>query len=50
MTENIRDSDCSQRDSAEHEGYAKAHRSFHSIWKETVHSQNSWKRYCIKEI
>ena len=25
---------CSQRDSAEREGYVRAHRSFHRIWKE----------------
>ena len=39
MTENIRDSDCSQRDSAEHEGYAKASRSFNRIWKERDSAQ-----------
>ncbi len=33
MTENT-NSGCSQRDSAEHEGYAKASRSFKRIWKE----------------
>ena len=33
MTENT-NSGCSQRDSAEHEGYAKASRSFNLIWKE----------------
>lgn len=33
MTENT-DSGCSQGDSAEHEGYAKASRSFNRIWKE----------------
>ena len=32
--ENMKEDGCSQRDSAEHEGYAKAHRSFNSIWKE----------------
>ena len=34
MAENIENNDCSQRDSAEHEGYAKASRSFNLIWKE----------------
>lgn len=34
MTENIDNKDCSQRDSAEHERYAKASRSFNRIWKE----------------
>ena len=34
MTENIENNGCSQRDSAEHEGYAKASRSFNRIWKE----------------
>ncbi|MCI8711258.1 MAG: hypothetical protein HFH23_03055 [Ruminococcus sp.] len=33
MTENT-NGGCSQRDSAEHEKYAKASRSFHRIWKE----------------
>ena len=33
MTENMNNG-CSQRDSAEHEGYAKASRSFNQIWKE----------------
>jgi RNA-directed DNA polymerase len=37
--ENIENNGCSQRDSAEHEGYAKAHRSFHSIWKERNSAQ-----------
>ena len=32
--ENIDNNDCPQRDSAEHEGYAEARRSFRSIWKE----------------
>ena len=39
MTENTRDSGCSQRDSAEHEGYAKASRSFNRIWKERDSAQ-----------
>ncbi len=49
MAENIENNGCSQRDSAEHEGYAK--RLGHSIGygkKETVHSRDFWKRYCIK--
>ena len=49
MAENIDNNGCSQRDSAEHEGYAK--RLGHSIGygkKETVHSRSSWKRYCIR--
>lgn len=33
MAENMKNG-CSQRDSAEHEGYAKASRSFNRIWKE----------------
>ena len=39
MTENIRNSGCLQRDSAEHEGYAKASRSFNRIWKERDSAQ-----------
>ena len=39
MTENIRNNGCSQRDSAEHEGYAKAFRSFNRIWKERDSAQ-----------
>ena len=39
MTENIRNSGCSQRDSAEHEGYAKVSRSFNRIWKERDSAQ-----------
>ena len=31
--ENMINNGCSQRDSAEHEGYAKAHRSFYLIWE-----------------
>ena len=30
---------CSQRDNAEHEGYAKASRSFNRIWKERDSAQ-----------
>ena len=33
MAENIENNGCSQRDSAEHEGYAKASRSFNRIFK-----------------
>ena len=32
--ENLKKQGCLQRDSAEHKGYAKAQRSFNSIWKE----------------
>ena len=32
--ENIGNDGCSQRDSAEHKGYVRAHRSFNRIWKE----------------
>ncbi len=49
MAENIENNGCLQRDNAEHEGYVKA--SGHSIGygkKETVHSRDFWKRYCIK--
>lgn len=38
MTEN-KNSGCSQRDSAEYEGYAKASRSFKRIWKEKDSAQ-----------
>lgn len=37
--ENIDTNGCSLRDNAEHEGYAKAHRSFNSIWKERNSAQ-----------
>ena len=37
--ENMDNNGCSQRDSAEHEGYAKVRRSFHSIWKERDSAQ-----------
>lgn len=37
--ENIDNNGCLHRDSAEHEGYAKAHRSFNSIWKERNSAQ-----------
>ena len=39
MTENIDRNGCTQRDSAEHEGYAKASRSFNRIWKERDSAQ-----------
>lgn len=38
MTENM-ENGCSQRDSAEHEGYVKASRSFNRIWKERDSAQ-----------
>ena len=38
MAENMKNG-CSQRDSAEHEGYAKAPRSFNRIWKERDSAQ-----------
>ena len=37
--ENINNDGCSQRDSAEHKGYARAHRSFNRIWKERDSAQ-----------
>ena len=39
MAENTKSSGCLQRDSAEHEGYAKARRSFNLIWKERGSAQ-----------
>ncbi len=40
---------CSQRDSAEREGYVRAHRLSAGYGrKETVHSRNSWRRYWIR--
>ena len=39
MAENIENNGCLQRDSAEHEGYAKARRSFNLIWKERGSAQ-----------
>ena len=39
MAENIENNGYSQRDSAEHEGYAKARRSFNRIWKERDSAQ-----------
>ena len=37
--ENICNDGCSQRDSAEHKGYVRAHRSFNRIWKERDSAQ-----------
>ena len=37
--ENIGEDGCSQRDSAEHKGYVRAHRSFNRIWKERDSAQ-----------
>ena len=37
--ENIGYDGCSQRDSAEHKGYVRAHRSFNRIWKERDSAQ-----------
>ena len=39
MTENLENNGCPQRDSAEHEGYAEASRSFKRIWKERDSTQ-----------
>ena len=39
MAENIENNGCSQRDSAEHKGYAKAPRSFQRVWKERDSAQ-----------
>ena len=39
MAENIENNGCSQRDSAEHERYVKARRSFNLIWKERDSAQ-----------
>ena len=39
MAENTENSGCLQRDSAEHEGYAKVRRSFNLIWKERDSAQ-----------
>ena len=39
MAENIENNGCSQRDSAEHEGYVKARRSFNLIRKERGSAQ-----------
>ena len=38
--ENINNDGCSQRDSAEHKGYVRAHRSFNRIWKERDSAQS----------
>ena len=37
--ENTGHDGCSQRDSAEHKGYVRAHRSFNRIWKERDSAQ-----------
>ena len=37
--EYVRKDGCSQRDSAEHKGYVRAHRSFNRIWKERDSAQ-----------
>ncbi len=37
--ENIGEDGCSQRDSAEHKGYVRAHRSFNRIWKDRDSAQ-----------
>ena len=37
--ENIGEDGCPQRDSAEHKGYVRAHRSFNRIWKERDSAQ-----------
>ena len=42
--ENISNDGCSQRDSAEHKGYVRAHRSFNRIWKERDSAQPDFKR------
>ena len=34
MSAENKEESCSQRDSAEHKGYVRAHRSFNRIWKE----------------
>ena len=39
MAENIENNGCLQRDNVEHEGYAKARRSFNLIWKERDSAQ-----------
>ena len=39
MTENLENNGCPQRDSAEHEGYEEASRSFNRIWKERDSAQ-----------
>ncbi len=46
---NVENNGCSQRDNAEHEGYAKASRSFNRIWKERDSAQpRLFEGYCIK--
>ena len=49
MAENVENNGCSQRDNVNMKGMRK--RLGHSIGygkKETVHSRDFWKRYCIK--
>ena len=50
MAENTKSSGCLQRDSAEHEGYAKAHRSFNLIWKERGSAQPKPISLCTSTI
>jgi RNA-directed DNA polymerase len=46
MAEYLKNKGCPQKDSAEHEGYAGARRSFRRIWKERNSAQpSSWRRY-----
>ncbi len=37
--ENVREDGCSQRNSAEHKRYVRAHRTFNRIWKERDSAQ-----------
>ncbi len=46
MAENMEDHGCPQRDSAEHEGYAEAHRSFNRIWKERCYCSPKLSLHC----
>ena len=51
--ENISNDGCSQRDSAEHKGYVRAHRSFNRIWKVRDSAQPDlryWKRITSTEL
>ena len=48
--ENISNDGCSQRDSAEHKGYVRAHRSFNRIWKERDSAQSElWEKILDKD-
>ena len=48
--ENISKDGCSQRDSAEHKGYVRAHRSFNRIWKERDSAlPNLWEKILEKD-